>query len=62
MDHLATGQKSENTIKLPESDSKKDVGNDQLSGVGRGLSAPGGQYPEFGACSRRAVAFIPIIH
>jgi hypothetical protein len=29
MDHLATGQKSENTIKLPESDSKKDVGNDQ---------------------------------
>jgi hypothetical protein len=30
MDQLATRQKSENTIKLPESDSNKDVGNDQL--------------------------------
>jgi hypothetical protein len=29
MDQLATRQKSENTIKLPESDSNKDVGNDQ---------------------------------
>jgi len=29
MDHLATRQKSENNIKPPESDSKKDVGNDQ---------------------------------
>jgi hypothetical protein len=36
MDQLATRQKSENTIKLPESDSKKDVGNDQPWERGRG--------------------------
>jgi hypothetical protein len=39
MDQLATRQKSENTIKLPESDSKKDVGNDQL--FQRGETTPG---------------------